>query len=84
MWIRTLTLRVQDPLVLNDSGGKKMTTSTPNVFELRIVAFEAWWYNGDIDVALVRPSNVHPPRTSRTAGIRKSIQPPRLAIADSK
>ena len=61
-----------------------MTTGMPNVFELRIVAFGAWWYDGDIDIDLVRPSNVHPPHSSRTAGIRKSIQPPTLAIADSK
>ena len=61
-----------------------MMTSTPNVFELRIVTFGAWRYDGDIDVDLVRPSDVHPPHSSRTTGIRKSIQPPTLAIADSK
>ena len=61
-----------------------MTTSTPKVREPRIVAFGAWGYDGDIDMDLVRPSNVHPSHSSRTAGIRKSIQPPMLAIANSK
>ena len=35
------TLRVQGPLVLNEAEGEKMTTSTPKVPELRVVAFGA-------------------------------------------